>query len=101
VGHDAADAVTVVGTARNAKLGAVLDTKGDLLWIDGLESWPDALHGKRVRVTGRVVVRRDLPVFVRVPGEPEKTGIPVPEGTDVNEASSRRVVTGARWEIAE
>ncbi len=100
--------VTVEGTSVNAKLGALLfDRDGERsIWIDGLQSWPEGFYrgdndGHRVRVTGKVVMARDLPVFVREPGEPEIQGMPVPAGTDLDEASKRYLLADARWVVVD
>ena len=94
--------VTVEGTAYNSKMGAFLenDDKGDI-WVASLDAWPDGYQGKRVIVTGIVVKRHDLPVFVQKEGEPARSGIPVPEGTDLHEASGRYLLENAEWEILE
>ncbi|MBI5537488.1 MAG: hypothetical protein HY898_32495 [Deltaproteobacteria bacterium] len=95
--------VVVDGTAANAKLGAMLETSAGVVWIDGLDSWPEGFYegqgkGKRLRVTGVVVERHDLPVFVKKPGEPEMQGIPVSPGTDLDHASKRYLLQNATWE---
>jgi hypothetical protein len=90
--------VTVEGDAQNAKLGALLETSQETVWIDGMQAWPDGIMGQRVRVTGRVIERRDLPVFVRRKGEPEIQGMPVPAGTDLDAASRRFLLADARWQ---
>jgi hypothetical protein len=97
--------VTIEGTAVNAKLGALLLGEGEI-WIDGLDGWPEGFYlggdkGKRVRVTGIVIEKHDLPVFVPKPGELPRTGMPVPEGTDLNEASQRFLLKDARWTLIE
>ena len=88
------------GTARNAKLGAVLVTDQGTLWIDGLTEWPSDLDGKRVHVEGALETRKDLPVFVPKPGEPQKTGIPVEEGADLDQAATRTVIVRAKWTLS-
>lgn len=93
------EARTVVGVARTAKLGAVVVMDSDMVWIDGLDAWPDDIEGKSVRIVGTVVERKDLPVFVAEPGEPQRSGIPVQEGTDLDAAATRYLLTNARWEI--
>jgi hypothetical protein len=92
------ETVTVVGVAENLKLGARLEVDAGAIWIDGLDAWPDDLLGRRLVVTGRVIERHDLPVFVRKEGEPEIAGMPVPPGTDLHEASRRFLLAGARWQ---
>lgn len=50
--------VAVVGVAHDAKAGAVVvGPTGEITWVDGLPSWPDALRGLPVTVTGRKVAR--------------------------------------------
>lgn len=89
---------TAVGIARTAKLGAVVLTKDDMVWIDGLDAWPDDIEGKTVRVVGTVIERKDLPVFVTKPDEPQRTGIPIQEGTNLEEAATRYLLGNAKWE---
>lgn len=93
--------VTFIGVARDAKQGAMLILdNGTHYAVDGLDAWPAALHGKRVTVTGVLEQRSDLPVFERRPGEPERTGIPVPPGSDVEAARRHTVIANARLELA-
>lgn len=90
--------VRIWGTAADAKLGAmVLGPDGQSIWIDGMDSWPAGYYqggdkGKRVCVEGKVIERKDLPVFIPKPGEPEMQGMPMPEGTDLNKASRRFLI---------
>ena len=98
--------VTVEGTAINMKLGAIVSRDGAHIWIDGLWEWPSGYYlggdeGKRVRVTGTVIQRHDLPVFVRKAGEPLIAGIPVPEGTNLYEASRRFLLKDAKWSLTK
>ena len=54
--------VTLVGTAHDAALGAVLvRTDGAPVYLDGLPSWPPTLRGRRVRATGTLVERQLAP----------------------------------------
>jgi hypothetical protein len=98
--------ITVEGSAANAKLGAMLMGEGFTLWIDGLDRWPEGFYlggdrGKRLRVTGVLGEDHGLPVFVQRAGEPVPQGIPVPEGTDLERASQRFVLKGARWTLLD
>ncbi len=94
--------VTVEGVPEDAKLGALLMIGGArTVWIDGLDAWPSELRGKVVEVTGKVIERSDLPVFVHHDGEPEKGGIPVGPGTDLAQARRRFLLTQARWKVVE
>jgi hypothetical protein len=72
-----------------------------MIWIDGLDAWPAGLRGKRVRVTGKVIERADLPVFVHRDDEPEMAGMPVPPGTDLEKARRRFLLTEARWNVVQ
>ncbi len=93
--------VTIEGVAENWKAGPQVSSEKTGIWIDGPE-WNSEMNGKRVRVTGTVIERADLPVFIadpndgRVPG-----GIPVPRGTDLKEAAKRFLLTNIKWELLE
>jgi hypothetical protein len=99
--------ITVTGWAVNRKNGAELVGEGGLeLWIHDLASWPEGYYeggekGRKVRVTGILAKDHGLPVFVPKEGEPVVQGIPVEEGTDLDEASLRYVLKNARWELVE
>src|SRR4051812_37010168 len=61
------ETVTLEGKAANAKLGALLMGAKDEIWIDGLDAWPNGFYkgsdkGKRLKVTGTVIKRDDMPV---------------------------------------
>lgn len=90
--------VTLEGVAYDAKLGALLELPGDSIWLDR-EAWPAGYHGKRVRVTGVVIRRDDLPVFIAEPGKDEeaRAGIPVPPGTDLSRARIRYLLAKPAW----
>lgn len=89
--------ITIEGTAENSKLGASVRSESGQVWIDGLAEWPAGIVGQNVRATGTVVECHDLPVFIRREGEPLRSGIPVPAGTDLKQASLRHLLTGAIW----
>ena len=94
------ESLTLEGSAANLKLGALLEVDGGgSIWIDGLDSWPEG--ARRVRVTGTLIERHDMPVFVPDPNEPIRAGIPVPEGTDIKAASHRYLLRDARWELLD
>jgi hypothetical protein len=87
--------------AQDAKLGALLLIGGSrTLWID-LDAWPEGVRGKRVQVTGKMVQRSDLPVFVQRAEEPLMAGIPVPPGTDLEKARRRFLLAEPRWKLLE
>ncbi len=83
-----AGSVTVVGAARDAKGGAVVFADdGRVLYVDGLDSWPAAIRGQRVAVTGRIV---------------ERPLAPGPLTSDAGEhyagaTGAQTVIEGARW----
>lgn len=93
--------VTVEGIALNAKMGAFIQSPdpSNSIWVDSLSHWPEEYFGNNVQVTGFVIVKYDLPVFIPKEGEPLKTGIPVPEGTDLHEASKRFLLKNAKWKL--
>jgi hypothetical protein len=59
--------VTLEGIAEARKLGAVLRGSDFDVWIDQLQDWPRDYVGQRVRVTGILDERHDLPVFIQKP----------------------------------
>ena len=91
--------VTFSGEARSRHLGAILVGKGFSIWIDGLHDWPDELRGKRVSVTGTVIERHDLPVFIPNRANRGIQGIPVPKGTNLHEAAHRYLLKDATWKL--
>jgi hypothetical protein len=96
--------VTLEGTAANARLGALLQGKENVIWIEGLDSWPEGFYvegdqGKRLRVTGIVIRKDDLPVFVQKPGEPPRAGIPVGSEEELEKAKWRYLLTDAQWTV--
>mgnify|MGYP000285949348 CR=1 FL=1 len=47
---------TIVGVAKNAKLGAVIETdRSDVYYMDGMNYWRSKYLNKKVSVTGLVV----------------------------------------------
>ena len=61
----------------------------------GADAWWALPPGARVQVQGVVAERHDPRVFVQQPGAPIEQGIPVPPGTDLEQASRRDVVEQA------
>jgi len=95
--------VTFEGLAVDMKLGAGLVVGEHTIFMDGMDSWPDGYYEgdgkeKKVTVTGTLIERHDLPVFVQQEGEPIKSGMPVPPGTDLEEASRRYLLTDFTYE---
>ncbi|MBI4852911.1 MAG: hypothetical protein HY819_14040 [Acidobacteria bacterium] len=98
--------VVLEGIAIDSKLGAQLLGKDNSIWIDGLDSWPKGFYqggsqGKLLHVTGIVIERSDLPVFVPKEGEPQKTGIPVSQESDIPKAQKRFLLKDASWETID
>jgi len=99
--------ITVVGKALHLKIGPVVQTQDRVnIFIEDLKGWPEEFYvpedsAKLVRVTGKLVVKQDLPVFIQKEGEPDQQGIPVPEGTNLKEAQKRYVLKNATWELIE
>lgn len=81
--------VTLTGTARDAKGGAVLLAgSGEPVYIDDLDAWPEALHGKQVTATGHLRRRQHLPQAK------------VDEHSAVSQGAQGKqyVLEGARWQ---
>ena len=97
--------VTLKGRAENAKLGAILVGEDFSVWIDGLDRWPEEFFQgggwRRVKVTGTVIEKYDLPVFIPQENDLMITGMPVPKGTDLHEASRRYLLKDSTWEIID
>jgi len=94
--------VTLIGKAENDKLGAVLVLEsGQTIWMNKMNSWPNGYYtekeSKSVQVTGVLIERYDLPVFVPSNDSIVKQGIPVPKGTDLKEASHRYLMKNYNW----
>lgn len=87
--------VTLEGVAYDDKVGARLELPGDSIWLDR-KAWPAGTYGHRVRVTGVVIRRDDLPVFIPEDGD-ERAGIPVPPGTDLRKARVRYLLANPTW----
>ena len=57
--------------------------------------------GTRLRVSGTIIRRSDLPVFIEEPGKDSKAGMPMPKGTDLEKAAIRYLLQEATWEVIE
>ncbi len=99
------EAITVEGIPGNAKMGALLQLdNGEVLWIDGMDEWPGNCFtpegkGKRLRVTGTLISRDDLPAYVAKPGELPKTGMPVQSEDQLKAARQRFLLKDTRWAV--
>ncbi len=81
---------TIRGVARDAKGGAVVVTDGGPDYVLGLESWPSALAGRKVEVTGVVRQKKHIPDPVGPRGE-------VAQGA----WGDQTVIEGATWKAVE
>lgn len=98
--------IIVIGKSVNMKLGAALLLEnGNRIWIDKMEGWPidfypDEDNAKTLKVTGVLIEENDLPIFVQNENARiAQQGIPVPNGTNLNEASKRFLLKKATWSI--
>lgn len=85
-------AETLVGTAQNAKAGAVLVTGAGTVYVQGLEEWPDAVVGESVIATGELVDQHHAPVATQDADGAWTQG----KSSDALDT----VLTGAQWELA-
>lgn len=53
--------ITVVGIAENSKAAAVVVTDKGNYFVDGLDAWDKKFYQKKVKVTGRLVIREHAP----------------------------------------
>lgn len=96
--------ITITGKPVNVKAGAILlvDDKIDLC-MDDMDRWPDGFYTseeepKTVKVTGILLERNDLPVYIPDDKNPiHQQGIPVLKGTDLEEASHRYLLKEYKW----
>jgi hypothetical protein len=52
--------VTISGTARDAKAGAVILVEQVPIYVDRMDSWPSKDHGRSVRMTGRLIHKKHI-----------------------------------------
>jgi hypothetical protein len=65
-----------------------------------MDGWPDNARDKKISVTGTLIERHDLPVLIHKRGSKEiPSGMPVPKGTDLHEASHRYLLKDVKWVI--
>lgn len=100
------ESVVLEGVGANAELGALLQEDGLSIWIEGLEAWPPefefaANRGKPIRVSGTVIKKDDLPVFVVRRDEPQRAGIPVQSEKDFQTANWRYLLEDAEWTVLD
>jgi hypothetical protein len=83
--------VTLVGTARNAVLGAlVVLSDNSTVYVDGLESWDKATDRKKIKVTGTLRKKKLAPDPVTNEKGEHSHGM----------VGSSMVIEDAKWEIA-
>ena len=70
------------------------------VWVDKSPNWPAAGKGLVV-VTGTLVERNDVPVFMLNPDEPFGPGLPVPPGYDAEDIRRRYVIVDAVGQVVE
>lgn len=75
--------VTLTGTALNAALGAIVSLDGRPVYVAGLRGWPEAVAGREITLTGRLVFR----------------GAPDPEGPVVHKRGDTYAVEDASWTL--
>jgi len=101
--------VTVEGKAIDYKVGAVLESKAGSIYVDkpnGSTHWPNGYwngddKSKRLRVTGVVTKRDDLPVFVQRKGALPLQGIPVKSKEEAEKAKWRYLLKDTKWTVIE
>ncbi len=93
--------ITLIGIAENLKEGARLGGFERQIFIDDMESWPDELYGKKVTVTGTLIERHDLPVYIPEHENDYRCARPYPIGTDLHEAAQRYLLKDAKWMIVK
>jgi hypothetical protein len=98
--------ITLEGKALNAKLGALLRHDEEIIWIENLASWPEGFYqgndrGKLLRVTGIVIRKDDLPVFLAKPGETFLSGIPVDSEEELESKKWRFLLKDATWVLLD
>lgn len=83
--------VTLVEIAPNAKVAGTLRVGNSVIYIQGLDGWPENLREKKVRVTGRLVEKKLIPDAVT-----DKKG-------DVSQGAcgKQTVIEKAYWEVSE
>lgn len=93
--------VTIIGTAQNEKLGAVIIADANTFYIESISSWNTEAIGKLVEVTGTLAIRYDKPVFLESDLDTsERTqGIPVSNQSELQETSKAYYLKNATWKI--
>lgn len=95
--------ITLTGIAENdPKIGArLMGSEISRIYIQNLENWPKEAYGKKVTVTGTLIEKHDLPVYIPKNQNDIRSGIIVQKGTDLHAASHRYLLKDAKWEIVK
>ncbi|MAX24236.1 MAG: hypothetical protein CMJ19_07005 [Phycisphaeraceae bacterium] len=101
--------ITVIGQLENREVGPLLVSETCALFLDidnNSYNMMMADNNKHpIKATGIIVLRHDLPVFILDPENAKRgtvrSGIPVPPGTDLHEASKRYVLENVAWEFVK
>lgn len=101
--------ITLIGKSENEKIGATLKLSNKKrIYIENFHSWPNNYSfgnekSKTVKVTGILIERNDLPVFISDDNYDGKSiiqqGIPVPKRTDLKKISHRFLLKDVTWKI--
>jgi hypothetical protein len=84
--------ITIIGTALNAKLGAIIQTEnGEVYYLAGVYEWPDDITGKKVKATGTISSEYHDPKNLKTKDGAYKTGM---SGEKVN-------LHDVVWEVIE
>lgn len=79
---------TVIGVALNSKGGAIVKTKAGIYFVDGLYRWDEKYYGKRVKVTGILIIEHH-----------EKTST---DSLEVQELVGKQaILKKPKWSLAE
>ena len=96
--------IIIIGKSTNEKIGAAVTLSNDKrIYIEDFNSWPKNYYlgerkSKTVKITGILIERNDLPVFIANDDE-LKQGMSVPKGTDLKQASHRFLLKNVSWKI--
>lgn len=82
--------IMIIGIANNAKAGAVVVADDDkkIYYLDGVDFWDKTYYGKKVKVTGELIVENNKPSGDQKELKQEIIGI-------------KRIIKKPRWILAE
>jgi hypothetical protein len=99
--------VTVQGIAQNRTLGATVSAEHGVIWIDDFSGWPKEIYPSiksqtRVRVTGTLLKRDDMPVYLVEPDDPSiRAGIAVDSKEELERLKWRYLLKDVSWSVVE